>query len=98
MQNKTLTNSEKNSTFLEQANEALMYARLGVDKNKVDEIKAKMAELQALYEAGKISEQDLQVQMDALQSQLAEEVKKAQQRATLRLEKTKANCFKAIFC
>lgn len=93
MQSKTLTSSEKNNSFIEQAKEALLYARLGVDKNKIDEIKAKMAELQALYEAGKISEQDLQAKMDTLQSQLAEEVQKAQQRGELASKKDESELF-----
>jgi hypothetical protein len=79
-QRKEFSVSTKNQTFLEQAREALMFARLGVDKDKIDQIKAKMAELQALYAEGKISEQDLQAQMDALQSQLSEELQEAQAR------------------
>lgn len=52
-----------------------------------------MAELQALYEAGEISEQDLQAQKDALQSQLAEEVQKAQQRGDFASKKDESELF-----
>ena len=80
LQHKDVTTSSQNHTFLQQAQEALMYARLGVDKHKIDEIKAKMSELQALYEAGQLSEDDLQKQMEALQAELSLEFTKAQER------------------
>jgi hypothetical protein len=79
-QRKDFTVSSKNQSFLDQAREALMFARLGVDKDEIDQIKAKMAELQALYAEGKMSEEDLQAQMEALQAQLSEELQEAQTR------------------
>ena len=74
-----LKNPSYESSFLEQANEALVYQRLGVDKEKIAELKAAIEEL-----AKKIQDQDgdtsaLTEQMENLQKMLEQEYQKGRE-------------------
>jgi len=74
-----LKNPSYEKNFLEQANEALIYQRLGVDKEKIAELKAAIEEL-----AKKIHDQDgdtsaLSEQMENLQKMLEHEYQKGRE-------------------
>ncbi|HEA18597.1 MAG TPA: hypothetical protein ENH88_19555 [Pseudoalteromonas prydzensis] len=74
-----LKNPTYEQSFLEQANEALIYQRLGVDKEKIAELKAAIEEL-----AKKIHDQEgdttaLSEQMENLQKMLEQEYQKGRE-------------------
>jgi anti-sigma28 factor (negative regulator of flagellin synthesis) len=64
--------------FLEEAKEALVYQRLGVDKEKIDELKAAIEDLAKKMQSN--DDKDLSEQMDALQNMLEQEFQKGRER------------------
>ncbi|MCQ8876872.1 hypothetical protein NQT69_02340 [Pseudoalteromonas shioyasakiensis] len=67
-------------SFLEEAKEALVYQRLGVDKQKIDEIKAQIEELAEQMQQQDADTETLQAKMQALQSMLEQEYQKGRER------------------
>ncbi len=72
---------ERNQSFLEKMREAVMFSRLGANKEKIDELKEKMAELEKLAAEGKISPEELEERMAALQEAMREAVTQEENRA-----------------
>lgn len=67
-------------SFLEEAKEALVYQRLGVDKEKIDEIKAQIEELAEQMQQQGADIEILQAKMQELQSMLEQEYQKGRER------------------
>ncbi|MDP4487759.1 hypothetical protein QDG88_07340 [Pseudoalteromonas piscicida] len=72
---------ERNQSFLEKMREAVMFSRLGASKEKIDELKEKMAELEKLAAEGKISPEELEERMAALQEAMREAVTQEENKA-----------------
>ncbi|MEZ7207754.1 MULTISPECIES: hypothetical protein [unclassified Pseudoalteromonas] len=72
---------ERNQSFLEKMREAVMFSRLGANKEKIDELKEKMAELEKLAAEGKISPEELEDRMAALQEAMREAVTQEENKA-----------------
>ncbi|CAM3583174.1 MULTISPECIES: hypothetical protein [Pseudoalteromonas] len=72
---------ERNQSFLEKMREAVMFSRLGANKEKIDELKEKMAELEKLAAEGKISPEELEERMAALQEAMREAVTQEENKA-----------------
>lgn len=66
-------------SFLEEAKEALIYQRLGVDKEKIDEIKAQIEELAEQMQQQGADIETLQAKMQELQSMLDQEYQKGRE-------------------
>ena len=79
-QNKSMFESDRNASFLEKIQEAILMQRLGVDLEKVKQLKEKIAELESMLETGDISQEDFQKQVLALEEMIAEEYQKGQER------------------
>ncbi|KZN41243.1 hypothetical protein [Pseudoalteromonas luteoviolacea] len=77
LRQKDLSTSNLNQSFLSQVQQTLMFNRLGVNEDKVKEIKAKMDELLSRLENGEISKEDFDKQMEMLESMMAKELKSA---------------------
>lgn len=73
--------AERNQSFLEKMREAVMFSRLGANKEKIDELKEKMAELEKLAAEGKISPEELEERMAALQEAMREAVTQEENKA-----------------
>ncbi|MFC0120119.1 hypothetical protein [Pseudoalteromonas xiamenensis] len=80
MQMKEVSPYTSAQTFLEKAREAVMFGRLGVNKEKINEIREKMDELLDLYAQGAVTQEEFQEKMSQLQESLAEEYRIAQER------------------
>ncbi|RRS07436.1 MULTISPECIES: hypothetical protein [unclassified Pseudoalteromonas] len=72
---------ERNETFLEKMREAVMFSRLGANKEKIDELKEKMAELEKLAAEGKISPEELEERMAALEEAMRDAVTQEENKA-----------------
>ncbi len=72
---------ERNQTFLEKMKEAVIFSRLGANKEQIDELKEKMAELEKLAAEGKISPKELEERMAALQEAMNEALSQERNRA-----------------
>lgn len=79
-QNKSMFESERNASFLEKIQEAILMQRLGVDLEKVKQLKEKIAELESMLETGDINQEDFQKQVLALEEMIANEYQKGQER------------------
>ncbi|KTG20762.1 hypothetical protein AUR67_09335 [Pseudoalteromonas sp. XI10] len=84
------------SSFLAQAQEALVYQRLGVDKEKVDEIKAKIEKLAEQMQQQGADTKALQEKMNELQAMLDEEYQKGRERMDMRPEAEKGKVIDAL--
>ncbi|MEJ6473406.1 hypothetical protein [Pseudoalteromonas piscicida] len=73
---------ERNQTFLEKMREAVMFSRLGANKEQIDELKEKMAELEKLAEQGKISPKELEARMAALEKAMEEAITQEENKAS----------------
>lgn len=74
-----LKNPSYEKKFLDEAKETLIYQRLGVDKEKIDELKAAIEKLaEQIQEQGGDSK-DLAKKMEALQTMLEQEYQKGRE-------------------
>lgn len=91
-----LTLKSKDHTFLAIAQEALIYQRLGVDKEKIDEFKAAISELaQTLQDQGADSDA-IKAKMAELQDMLAQEYQKGRERLAAIPEHEKGKMISAL--
>lgn len=81
-------------SFLEEAKEALVYQRLGVDKEKIDELKAAIEDLAKKMQSN--DDIDLSAQMDALQKMLEQEFQKGRERMDSLPEHEKGKIISAL--
>ncbi|OCQ18886.1 hypothetical protein A7985_22075 [Pseudoalteromonas luteoviolacea] len=79
LRQKDLSTSSQNQSFLSQVQQTLMFNRLGVNEEKVKEIRAKMDELLSRLENGEISKEDFDKQMEMLESMMAKELKSTEE-------------------
>ncbi len=84
------------SSFLAQAQEALVYQRLGVDKEKIDEIKAQIEKLAEQMQQQGADTKALQEKMNELQAMLDEEYQKGRERMDMRPEAEKGKVIDAL--
>ena len=84
------------SSFLETANEALVYQRLGVDKEKIDEIKAQIEKLAEQMQQQGADTKALQEKMNELQGMLDEEYQKGRDRMDMQPEAEKGKVIDAL--
>lgn len=84
------------SSFLETANEALVYQRLGVDKEKIDEIKAQIEKLAEQMQQQGADTKALQEKMNELQGMLDEEYQKGRERMGMQPEAEKGKVIDAL--
>ena len=84
------------SSFLETANEALVYQRLGVDKEKIDEIKAQIEKLVEQMQQQGADTKALQEKMNKLQGMLDEEYQKGRERMDMQPEAEKGKVIDAL--
>jgi pantoate kinase len=84
------------SSFLETANEALVYRRLGVDKEKIDEIKAQIEKLAEQMQQQGADTKALQEKMNELQGMLDEEYQKGRERMGMQPEAEKGKVIDAL--
>ncbi|MBE0350684.1 hypothetical protein [Pseudoalteromonas lipolytica] len=84
------------SSFLETANEALVYQRLGVDKEKIDEIKAQIEKLAEQMQQQGADTKALQEKMNKLQAMLDEEYQKGRERMDMQPEAEKGKVIDAL--
>ncbi|WP_335991877.1 hypothetical protein [Pseudoalteromonas sp. CH_XMU1449-3] len=84
------------SSFLAQAQEALVYQRLGVDKEKIDEIKAQIEKLAEQMQQQGADTKALQEKMNELQAMLDEEYQKGRERMDMRPEAEKGKDIDAL--
>ncbi|MDN3377393.1 MULTISPECIES: hypothetical protein [unclassified Pseudoalteromonas] len=83
-------------SFLEEAKEALVYQRLGVDKEKIDEIKAQIEELAEQMQQQGADIETLQAKMQELQSMLEQEYQKGRERLEQKPEHEKGKIISAF--
>ena len=76
LQNKNVSVYSKDDSFLGQMKEALLLSRMGVSKEKVDELRAKLDELDKLLANGGISQEEYQQQRELIEKELAKEYQK----------------------
>lgn len=84
------------SSFLETANEALVYQRLGGDKEKIDEIKAQIEKLAEQMQQQGADTKALQEKMNELQGMLDEEYQKGRERMDMQPEAEKGKVIDAL--
>ena len=84
------------SSFLETANEAFVYQRLGVDKEKIDEIKAQIEQLAEQMQQQGADTKALQEKMNELQGMLDEEYQKGRERMDMQPEAEKGKVIDAL--
>ncbi|MEI8645716.1 hypothetical protein P4S60_08960 [Pseudoalteromonas sp. Hal040] len=84
------------SSFLAQAREALVYQRLGVDKEKIDEIKAQIEKLAEQMQQQGADTKALQEKMNELQAMLDEEYQKGRERMDMQPEAEKGKVIDAL--
>lgn len=84
------------SSFLAQAQEALVYQRLGVDKEKIDEIKAQIEKLAEQMQQQGVDTKALQEKMNELQGMLDEEYQKGRERMDMQPEAEKGKVIDAL--
>ncbi len=84
------------SSFLDTAKEALFYQRLGVDKEKIDEIKAQIEKLAEQMQQQGADMKALQEKMEELQSMLEEEYQKGRDRMDMQPDAEKGKVIDAL--
>ncbi|MBD0410795.1 hypothetical protein [Pseudoalteromonas distincta] len=83
---KSITSAPKEPTFLESAQEALVYQRLGVNKNKIDELKATIEELTKELQGEGADPSAIADKIDELQKMLEQEYQKGRERTDMQGE------------
>ncbi|BBN81019.1 hypothetical protein PA25_10040 [Pseudoalteromonas sp. A25] len=80
LRNKDVSTYMRNQSFLEKAQEAALLQRLGVNKEKLEELKEQLEVLDKLLAEGKISQEDYQQQKESIEQEIAKEYEQAQKR------------------
>ncbi len=80
-QQKELQTTIRNESFLGQMQEAILMQRLGVDMEKIKQLREKLDEQKDQFEAGEISEKDFNEKTSEIEKMIAEEYQKGQERA-----------------
>ncbi|MBQ4861803.1 hypothetical protein J8L98_08860 [Pseudoalteromonas sp. MMG013] len=75
-QNKNVSVYTKDESFLGQMKEALLLGRMGVSKEKIDELRSKLDELDKLLASGSISQKEYQQQRELIEKEIAQEYQK----------------------
>ena len=83
---KGITSAPKEPTFLESAQEALVYQRLGVNKNKIDELKATIEELTKELQGQGADPSAIADKIEELQKMLEQEYQKGRERTDMQGE------------
>ncbi|AZZ98487.1 hypothetical protein [Pseudoalteromonas sp. R3] len=80
-QRKELQTTIRNESFLGEMQEAMLMQRLGVDIEKIKQLKEKLEELEDQFESGEISEKDFNQRVSKIEELIAQEYQKGQERA-----------------
>ncbi|MBD1582942.1 hypothetical protein [Pseudoalteromonas sp. S16_S37] len=80
LQNKDVSTYTRNQSFLEKAQEAALLQRMGVNKEKLEELKEQLEMLEKQFAEGKISQKDYQEQRAMIEEEIAKEYEQAQKR------------------
>lgn len=80
-QQKELQTTIRNESFLGQMQEAILMQRLGVDMEKIKQLREKLDKQKDQFEAGEISEKDFNEKTSEIEKMIAEEYQKGQERA-----------------
>ena len=83
---KGISSAPKDQTFLESAQEALVYQRLGVNKNKIDELKATIEELTKELQGEGADPDAIADKINELQKMLEQEYQKGRERTDMQGE------------
>lgn len=83
---KGITSAPKEPTFLESAQEVLVYQRLGVNKNKIDELKATIEDLMKEQQSEGADPSTIASKIEELQKMLEQEYQKGRERADMQDE------------
>ncbi|MBH0079608.1 hypothetical protein [Pseudoalteromonas sp. NZS11] len=83
---KGISSTPKDQTFLESAQEALVYQRLGVNKNKIDELKATIEELIKEQQSEGADPTAIAHKIEELQKMLEQEYQKGRERTDMKGE------------
>jgi len=83
---KGITSAPKEPTFLESAQETLVYQRLGVNKNKIDELKATIEDLMKEQQSEGADPSTIASKIEELQKMLEQEYQKGRERADMQDE------------
>jgi len=83
---KGISSTPKDQTFLESAQEALVYQRLGVNKNKIDELKATIEELIKEQQSEGADPSAIADKIEELQKMLEQEYQKGRERTDMKGE------------
>ncbi|MBQ4800888.1 hypothetical protein J8L73_17470 [Pseudoalteromonas sp. MMG006] len=83
---KGITSAPKEPTFLESAQEALVYKRLGVNKNKIDELKATIEELIKEQQSEGADPSAIADKIEELQQMLEQEYQKGREQTDMKGE------------
>ncbi|MBB1443527.1 hypothetical protein [Pseudoalteromonas sp. SG43-3] len=83
---KGISSTPKDQTFLESAQEALVYQRLGVNKNKIDELKATIEELTKELQGQGTDPSAIADKIEELQKMLEQEYQKGRERTDMKGE------------
>ncbi|WP_166379362.1 hypothetical protein [Pseudoalteromonas sp. Z9A4] len=83
---KGITSAPKDQTFLESAQEALVYQRLGVNKDKIDELKAAIEELIKEQQSEGADPSAIADKIEELQKMLEQEYQKGRERTDMKGE------------
>lgn len=86
-QQKSTYEADKNASFLAKMQEAILMQRLGVDLEKIKQLKEKIEEIEAQLNSGDISQKDANKHIAALEKMIAEEYQKGQERSQLMAQK-----------
>ena len=83
---KGISSTPKDQTFLEGAQEALVYQRLGVNKDKIDELKATIEELIKEQQSEGADPSAIADKIEELQKMLEQEYQKGRERTDMQGE------------
>ncbi|MDE3271318.1 hypothetical protein [Pseudoalteromonas sp. G4] len=86
-QQKSVYEADKNVSFLAKMQEAILMQRLGVDIEKIKQLKEKIEEIETQLNSGDISQKDANEHIAALEKMIAEEYQKGQERSQLMAQK-----------
>lgn len=84
------------NNFLQNAQEALVYQRLGIDKDKIAEIKALIEELSEQLQKQGADSDSINKKMDELQKMLEQEYKNGRERMDTQPEREKGSIISAL--
>lgn len=86
-QQKSIYEADKNASFLAKMQEAILMQRLGVDLEKIKQLKEKIEEIEVQLNSGDISQKDANKHIAAFEKMIAEEYQKGQERSQLMAQK-----------